>query len=68
MMSLKLARAQQVKVASASSRRRVEVPATGSWTRGLWRSVYRRFRLAIECSGRVTAHSETARWVGLPSE
>jgi hypothetical protein len=41
----------------------VEVPATGSWpviTRGQWRSVYRRFRLAIECSGRVTAHSESA--------
>jgi hypothetical protein len=49
----------------------VEVPATGSWpviTRGQSRSVYRRFRLAIECSGRVTAYSETARWAGLPSE
>jgi hypothetical protein len=26
-------------------------------TRGQWRSVYRHFRLAIECSGRVTHHS-----------
>jgi hypothetical protein len=37
----------------------VEVPVIGSWpviTRGQWRSVYRRFRLAIECSGRVTRY------------
>ena len=45
----------------------MEVPATGSWpviTRGQSRSVYRCFRLAIECSGRVTAHSEIGLGTG----